>query len=242
MSLHTSLESSLSSSKNVKDASLKAVVAKQRYDLETYKSLISHLLLIKCDRTNIVNINQLVNRLNAFDITRSHSTINVSTALHRPSANAATQPIFRPLMQTFQTSATKQASRDSSTIDFFFLPQMPMEESSSHFNIRVPILPDTEIPHHTARTPEILDSAIASPEIMVVAHHPEVVIAAAMTEVVGNAGVEEDIEVLSRAAEFKQAWRDSSSSLKESSSTLKQLWNGVIDDVFGPKRGAPVIA
>lgn len=145
-------------------------------------------------------------------------------------------------MQTFQTSATKQASRDNSTIDFFFLPQMPMEDSPNHFNIRVPILPDTQTPHHTARTPEILDSAIASPEIMVVAHHPEVVIAAAMTEVVGNAAMEEDIEVLSRAAEFKQAWKNSNSSLKESSSTLKQLWNGVIDDVFGPNKGVPVIA
>lgn len=187
-------------------------------------------------RTTTTNNKQLVNRLNAHDITRSHSTMNVSSGL-RPSANTAMQPVFRPLMQTFKTSAPQQASRDNSTIDFFFLPQMPIEQPANHFNIRVPILPDNQSPHHSARTPEVLDSAIPPPEISIVSHHPEVMVASAMTEVVGNAAMEEDVEVLSRAAELKQVWKSTTTSSNKDSATLKQLWNGVLDDVFGSKKG-----
>ena len=99
-------------------------------------------------------------------------------------------------MQGFQTSATTQApiTEDAKNIDYFFLPQMPMEEAASTFNIRVPILPHTDVPHHTARAPEVLDTAIAPPQISVVSHHPEINIASAMTEVVDNAGEEKDIQ------------------------------------------------
>lgn len=62
-------------------------------------------------------------------------------------------------------------------------------------------------------------------------------VASAMTEVVGNAAMEEDVEVLSRAAELKQVWKSTTASASKDSTTLKQLWDGVLDDVFGSKKG-----
>jgi len=178
---------------------------------------------------------ELINRLNAHDITRSHSTTG---ALHRPSVASQTQHVFRPLMQTFRTSAPKQVTRDNSTIDFFFLPQMPAEDASNSFTIRAPLLPDNYTPHRMAHAPESLDAAIPSPEISIISAHPEKVVAAAMTEVVGNESLEENIEVLSRAAVFTPSKLSSS----EEQGTLKGLWNDVLDDVFGPKKASPIIA
>jgi len=177
---------------------------------------------------------ELINRLNAHDITRSHST---TTALHRPTVTTETQHAFRPLMQTFKTSASNHAARDSSTIDYFFLPQMPAEQASNPFTIRVPLLPDNYAPDRMAHALESLDAAIPPPEISIVSAHPETVIAAAMTEVVGNFNMEESIEVLSRAAYHppKQV-----ASKKES--TLKGLMNDVLDDIFGPKKAYSAVA
>lgn len=142
-------------------------------------------------------------------------------------------------MQSFKTSAPKHAARDSSTIDYSFLPAMPAEQASNPFTIRVPLLPDNYTPHRAAHPTETLDAAIPPPEISIVSHHPEKVVVAAMTEVVGNDAMEETIEVLSRAATLTP--RKSSSS-KQPGTTLRGLWNEVLDDVFGPKKGTPMMA
>jgi len=115
---------------------------------------------------------------------------------------------------------------------------MPAEEASNPFTIRAPLLPDNYTPHRMAHAPESLDAAIPSAEISIVAAHPENVVVAAMTEVVGNESLEENIEVLSRAAVFTPSKRNSS----KEKGTLKGLWNEVLDDVFGPKKVSPIMA
>jgi hypothetical protein len=136
-------------------------------------------------------------------------------------------------MQGFNTSAPKQAARDTSTIDFFFFPEVPADPPTNPFaKLRVPLLPDNYAPDRSATSAhavESLDEAVPRPEIMIVASHPEDVLPAAMSEVVQNEGIESSIEDLTKA--FKSAGTDES----KEPSTLQQLWGGVLDDIFGAK-------
>jgi hypothetical protein len=178
-----------------------------------------------------LNVPQLVDRLVAHNLTRAHST----TSGHRPSPSHP-QPAVRtrPLMQGFRTSAPVQAAHDTSTIDFFFFPEIPPPPPTNPFSkLRVPLLPDNYNPDRSpdsAHAVESLDEAVPRPEIMIVASHPEDVVPAAMTEVVGNDGVEQHIDELTKS--FKH---DDIEEVKEPS-VLKELWSGLVDDLFGPKK------
>jgi hypothetical protein len=136
-------------------------------------------------------------------------------------------------MQGFRTSAPVQAAHDSSTIDFFFFPEIPPEAPKNPFSkLRVPLLPDNYTPDRSADSAhamESLDEAVPRPEILIVASHPEDVAPAAMTEVVGNDAVEQDIDELTKS--FKHDVEE----IKEPG-MLKELWSGLVDDLFGPKK------
>jgi len=175
---------------------------------------------------------EIVERLAAYDLTRSHSTLGG----RRPTP-ASPAPVYKtiPLMQGFRTSAPKQAALDSSTIDFAFLPEFPEAEPANPFSrLRVPLLPDNYNPDRSANSAhavEALDEAIPRPEISIVAAHPENVTAAAMTEVVDNAGIDVDLKDLT--AGFSSTPVDG---LKEPGA-LKELWTGFVDDIFGARSG-----
>jgi hypothetical protein len=136
-------------------------------------------------------------------------------------------------MQGFRTSAPVQAAHDSSTIDFFFFPEIPPEAPKNPFSkLRVPLLPDNYTPDRSADSAhamESLDEAVPRPEILIVASHPEDVAPAAMTEVVGNDGVEQDIDELTKS--FKHDVEE----IKEPG-ILKELWSGFVDDLLPPKK------
>jgi len=172
---------------------------------------------------------ELVDRLTAHDITRSHSTLGG----HRPAVETSF-PVFRnrPLMQGFRSSAPKQAIHDSSTIDFFFFPEVPEPPPVNPFaKLRVPLLPDNYNPDRSpgsAHAVETLDEALPRPEIVIVSSHPEDVVPAALTEVVGNAGLDVDIADLTKVFQTKVE------NLKEDG-VLHELWSGLLDDVLGPK-------
>jgi hypothetical protein len=72
-------------------------------------------------------------------------------------------------MQTFRSTAPKAAMGDSSTIDFFFFPDMPEPEPVNPFSkIRVPLLPDNYNPDRSNHLVESLDEAVPRPEIAIV--------------------------------------------------------------------------
>jgi len=173
---------------------------------------------------------ELVDRLVAHDLTRSHSTLGVQP--HRP-APEISAPLIRgrPLMQGFRTSAPKQAAHDNSTIDFVFFPENPTELPSNPYVMRVPLLPDNYTPDRSVGSPhelEALDEAVPQPEITVVASHPDNVVPAALTEVVNNAGLDVDIAELTKAFNKKVE-------VMEEASALKELWSDLMDDILGPK-------
>ncbi|KUJ15677.1 uncharacterized protein LY89DRAFT_91678 [Mollisia scopiformis] len=176
---------------------------------------------------------ELVDRLAAHDMLSTHRDYHSMSSGHRPTTPSV--PVYHtiPLMQGFQTSAPKQAINDMSTIDFFFFPEIPADPPLNPFaKLRVPLLPDNYNPDRSPGTPhaiETIDEALPRPEIHIVASHPEDVMPATISEVVGNDGL--DIDLASLTKNF------SSTAIKElkEKSLVGELWSGIVDDVLGPK-------
>lgn len=133
-------------------------------------------------------------------------------------------------MQGFRTSAPKASRGDVSTIESFIFPEIPEAAPLNPFSkLRVPLLPDNYSASHVA---EVIDGAVSRPEISIVAAHPENVAPAAMSEVVGNDGLDVDIGQLAASAGIVET----SSEVKEEG-VIKELWNAVVDDLIGAKKG-----
>jgi len=168
----------------------------------------------------------LINRLTAYEQTRSH----ITTGGYRPSpSSAAPAHVFRPLMQGFRTSAPRPAVGDTSTIDYFFFPEMDVE-SSSNEHLRVPLLPDNYTPDRTQYPAEALDEAVPHPEIHIIAAHPENVVPAALTEVVDNAGIEADVGALTSLFNG-----ESTQAASKEPGVVKEVLGGMWADMFGGK-------
>ncbi len=153
---------------------------------------------------------------------------------HRPGPTPPPQA-YRTvsLMQGFGTSAPKQAAGDQSTIDFFFFPEIPESPSTNQSQIRVPLLPDNYNPDRSANSSnvlETLDDAVPGPEISIIAHHPDFVVPATITEVVGNEGTDVELPASSSTPE----------DVKDPG-IFKQIWTGFLEDIFGPKVSKPTV-
>ncbi|RFU28694.1 hypothetical protein B7463_g7664, partial [Scytalidium lignicola] len=197
---------------------------------------------------------ELVNRLAAYDLIRAHSTWGG----HRPDATTSTSSVnsFVPsnyktgsLMQGFRTSAPKQAIHDNSHIDFVSFPDITEKQGIDSFaNLRVPLLPDNYNPDRSANSAHALEAsieAVARPEISVVAPHPEIVLPVSLfTEVVGNEAYEMDLSKLTaafpdRVIQGLQGLQELKDDLKEPG-LLREVWNSLIEGIFGPKDGHKV--
>jgi len=90
-----------------------------------------------------------------------------------------------------------------------------------------------------------MDGALSRPEISVVASHPEYVLPTAMSEVVGNDGLDVDLGFLTSgfggSPSPSTSTKSSSKESDNNTSVLKELWSGVVDDIFGSK-GTPKAA
>lgn len=116
-------------------------------------------------------------------------------------------------------------------IDFAFLPEVAEEVNLDILNsIRVPLLPDNYSPDRmvASHAEETLDGAISGSEISVVAAHPEQV-TAAMSEVVGNEGLDVDI------GQLTSLFSSTQESVTEEIGIFAELWRSMIDDIFGPR-------
>ncbi|PBP25036.1 hypothetical protein BUE80_DR003976 [Diplocarpon rosae] len=177
------------------------------------------------------NKNELVDRLAAHDLVGSHSFH--TNGLHRP-VLANSEPAYRtiPLMQGFHNSAPKHTAHGRSTIDFFFFPKIEAAAGEATPKLRVPLLPDNYNPDRSAQSGnalESLDEAVPRPEISIVAAHPESVVPAAMSEIVGNDALDVDIEQLTNSA-----FSNILPTAKEPS-VIREIWGGFVDDILGPK-------
>ena len=189
--------------------------------------LLSYMYKLQCRKFGLTNcIQQLRDRLSADELIKSRS---FSTALNdnrRPSASTTSANASKPVRQ-FNTSRALKAVNDSSTVDFAYLPQFETEASDTR--VQIPLAPD---------------SKVAKPAIVVedaVVHRPEISTNSAdipqnvayMAEVHDNSAAEIDYDRLADVV--------SGTASKVSGATnegaLKQVWNGFLDDLLGPKSG-----
>ncbi|KAL1902983.1 hypothetical protein Sste5346_000895 [Sporothrix stenoceras] len=168
------------------------------------------------------------------------------TMTHRPTP----QPVpsrnrIVPLMQTFnfRTTTPRDARRDVSTIDYAVMPSFAGEadraagSAASRMALRVPLLPDNFSPDRQnldGHAPEVADGPLAGPQIVVVAAHPENIVAAsALTEIEGM-GID-GVELKFAHLGEESSSGSSSSSSKEASEPgmIRDLWKGLLDDLSG---------
>ncbi|KAI1140434.1 hypothetical protein F5Y05DRAFT_317805 [Hypoxylon sp. FL0543] len=127
------------------------------------------------------------------------------------------------LMQTFTSSAPRDAQTNTATMDKIIFPGSAALEGASDdpfAHLRVPLLPDNFATHHT---PDVADGPVAQPQISIVAANPELVSPSALTEVEGM-GVD--------GVELKFVHEEGNHSEQEQG-MLTDLWKGLVDDVLG---------
>jgi hypothetical protein len=139
-------------------------------------------------------------------------------------------------MQGFRTSAPKSFPPTQRTLDATYLPSLDDPSIADPYAyIRVPLLPDNASPPAGARLPEQTDAPLPRPEILVVAANPEQVLPVALTEVEGM-GVD-GVEL-----GFVHLLGDEGIVEEGEQGMLKDIWKGLMDDVFGAGQVKKVVA
>lgn len=124
---------------------------------------------------------------------------------------------------------------DSSTIDYAYMPQSKLEETSHPEVLRIPLLPDNNSPlRHGEDCGESVESVIR-PEISTVsADSTHIDSPSAMSEVTDNHSIELDpydltSKVTAAAAKMAQVPAEN---FKEPG-LVTEIWNGFLDDLLG---------
>lgn len=165
---------------------------------------------------------ELVSRLSAHELanTRSFSSAIESSKRPAPAIDEVGKPV-----RYFNTSRSLKAVRDSSTIDFAFIPDFDPDTQVAP--IRVPILPQTTVPFEAVS--EEPEEPVMLPSIYTVAadgthiHAP-----AAMSEMVDSN--QTDFQGLASHVANKI-----SNDVEQGAGMARQVWTGLVDDIFGPK-------
>ncbi|KAK7730739.1 hypothetical protein SLS57_001570 [Botryosphaeria dothidea] len=170
---------------------------------------------------------ELTERLTADSLQARGFSSAVETSKQRPTAEGSAVSSAQPTRH-FNTSRTLKAVNDSSTIDFAYLPESTVEAEA--LNVRVPLLPDINFNSPRAQIIEEVEApAPMRPEISTVSadttyfHAPS-----ALSDVTDNSAI--DFQGLTSAMSAAASKR-----VAETETTLKKVWEGLLDDVLGPK-------
>lgn len=151
------------------------------------------------------------------------------TTAHRPATVQPNPGRTIPLMQGFHSSAAPAARLEVPTMDFTVLPMLDAAPASEMGQVvRVPLLPDNFTPDRSAFAAEMPDAPLPAAEISIVAAHPENVLSP-LTEVegIGLDGIE-----------LKFVHEPTTAAPSGEQGMLRDVWHGLIDDVFGPRKSA----
>lgn len=179
------------------------------------------------------NKHELADRLSGHDMLQTRAFSIAMKKIDR-SPFGAKSPAETTPSRHFNTSRSLKAVRDSSTIDFAYLPAFDGTLDDGHTKMRVPILPDaynidsSEAPHLEP------DGPISKPEIYSVTDtHAETHGPSAMSEVVDNHAI--DIDPYKLTETVGKAAKKASGQAEEEVSMFKEVWGGLMDDLFGRK-------
>lgn len=141
-------------------------------------------------------------------------------------------------MQSFHTTQAPSARSDTSTIDFAFLPALDTPSADNiTAALRMPLLPDNveTVRAPTLFAPEAVDEPLRAPEIVVMAADPAAVNAvSALTEVEGMGP--DGLELRFGFGRGGGAGEEDGGE-EFAGGMLKDLWNGIVDDVLGAQKG-----
>lgn len=141
-------------------------------------------------------------------------------------------------IRAYHSSNPMNASREIAHLDFAFMPTIENAETLTAENTRLPLLPDNyDLARKSNQHLEPVESVIR-PEISTVsANGTHIDSPSAMSEVTDNHAVDMDVYDLTKKvtnAAALQVTGISAAKLQESG-VVKELWTGVIDDIFGEK-------
>ncbi|KAL2867901.1 uncharacterized protein BJX67DRAFT_380459 [Aspergillus lucknowensis] len=168
---------------------------------------------------------ELVERLSNHDFLQSRA---FSIAMKRINGSSASQAPTRSL----NTSRSLKAVGDSSTVDFAYMPSIA--ESGSSSDIPVPIL--SEIYTHYDPT---TSSSPMRPQVYTVSGDGADISASPMSEVVDNYSVEIDPFSLTETVGKSRYAAEQKRQNGSEPGVVKELWNGFLDDLLGPKQSTP---
>ncbi|OCK81441.1 hypothetical protein K432DRAFT_381301 [Lepidopterella palustris CBS 459.81] len=178
---------------------------------------------------------ELTDRLSAHEVVNSRAFSTAMQDSKRPStqqAEASVTPI-----RHFNTNRALKAVNDSSTIDFAYLPDFDPDNADAGPIMRMPLLPQSFVSSPTSSyAAEEEESAVMRPTIMTVsADSTHISSPSAMSEVSDNSAIDFQgmAEKVSAAAQ-----KFSRVPIEEKTGMVKEVWGGLLDDIFGPKQPA----
>ncbi|KAI9664464.1 MAG: hypothetical protein M1821_005910 [Bathelium mastoideum] len=195
-------------------------------------------LRAECQQRNLPvtgNKAELRDRVAADELIKSRSFSTALDAVRRPSVPTSSKDASRPTRH-FNTSRALKAVKDSSTVDFAYLPRIDAESASStdadEAHVRLPLAPDA-----SGRSPRAAladeDAAVHRAEISTssadIPHH-----VASMAEVHDNSAAAIDYHSL---ADVMSGAASKLRGAAAEEGTVRQVWNGFLDDLLGPRSG-----
>ncbi|KAK5992284.1 hypothetical protein PT974_05685 [Cladobotryum mycophilum] len=155
----------------------------------------------------------------------SDSSRGLTTA-HRPTPQPSLANRNKPLMQTFSSSAASAASvaATSTHLDAAVLPAFSLEAVAAAAGLpRMPLLPDN---YGAAHSSADSDGPVVIPSASIVAANPDNVLPATALSSVHGIGLD------SVSLQFVHIPQPSVQS-EDGQGMIKDLWKGLVDDVFG---------
>ncbi|KAF2185396.1 hypothetical protein K469DRAFT_576363 [Zopfia rhizophila CBS 207.26] len=176
---------------------------------------------------------ELIDRLSAHELANSRT---FSTAVHDSKRPAPEFPTAGKPVRHFNTSRSLKAVGDGSTIDFAYFPDYDPDTRGSPI-IRVPILPQTVTSQSSkSYAAEDTEETVMRPTIMTVsADGTHIHAPSAMSEVSDNNSIDFQGMAAKVASRFGKP-------VEQKASMAKEVWGGLMDDIFGPKGRGPARA
>ncbi|MCJ1290465.1 hypothetical protein MMC34_002003 [Xylographa carneopallida] len=141
-----------------------------------------------------------------------------------------------PATRHFNTSRALKAVNDSSTIDFAYMPQFTLGQTSPPEIMRIPLLPDNyEPPRRSVAHQEAMEPVIRPTIETASADGTNLV--SAMSEVTDNHSVEIDMfDLTKQVGKAAKGMMDTNvENVKKSGGMMREVWNGFVDDLLGKK-------
>ncbi|KAI4105340.1 MAG: hypothetical protein L6R37_002790 [Teloschistes peruensis] len=139
----------------------------------------------------------------------------------------------------FHESQKQQNRLDASSIDFAYMPQHTLEEAMPPEVIRTPLLPHNFFPPRTTEGSQGVVESVVRPEISTVsANSTHIESPSAMSEVTDNHAIE--IDPYNLTSKVTVAAAKIAEVPTREAGVMRELWDGLLDDLFGPRRVSKV--